>query len=218
MTDSIVFLIYAAVYRLAVLAVGALSIWLGFHLFNNVSGKGKSADSAGSASAEGGGFKLRLTSILPGTYFALFGTVIVSVMLWKGEPPQLNEKKVITVPKNNSERDAVLTQETLMRESDCQGGNLDGITYEVEKLSKPNLTFAEAAEPLSKIACFYSQKNRSGEAVAAARLASYGADEKKSLLKKLLKVMADGNGPEAETAREELAELQERSGKQEKQP
>uniref|UniRef100_UPI004056FF68 hypothetical protein n=1 Tax=Candidatus Electronema sp. TaxID=2698783 RepID=UPI004056FF68 len=69
MTASAGFLIYAALYRLTVLAVGALSIWLGFRLFSNAASK--KAD--GAASAEGGGFKLALTSLLPGTYFALFG-------------------------------------------------------------------------------------------------------------------------------------------------
>jgi hypothetical protein len=37
MTVSAGFLIYAALYRLTVLAVGALSIWLGFRLFSNCS-------------------------------------------------------------------------------------------------------------------------------------------------------------------------------------
>jgi hypothetical protein len=64
MTVSAGFLFYVALYRLTVLAVGALSIWLGFRLFNKVGSK--TDDSAGSVSAEGNGFKLNLTSILPG--------------------------------------------------------------------------------------------------------------------------------------------------------
>ncbi len=67
MSDSTVFLLYAALYRLTVLAVGALSIWLGFRLFSNASKNNGAAD--GSASAEGRGFKLAFTNLLPGTYF-----------------------------------------------------------------------------------------------------------------------------------------------------
>ncbi|MCI5190341.1 MAG: hypothetical protein D3905_11240 [Candidatus Electrothrix sp. AS4_5] len=111
MTVSAGFLIYAALYRLTVLAVGALAIWLGFRLFNKA--ESKAYDSTGSASAEGGGFKLRLTSILPGTYFALFGTVIISTMLWKGEP-QLSEKQLAEQPGKTT-----VSSERLMRE-DCR--------------------------------------------------------------------------------------------------
>ncbi len=90
MTASAGFLIYAALYRLTVLAVGALSIWLGFRLFSTAGSK--KAD--GSASAEAGGVKLTFTNLLPGTYFALFGTALISVMLWKHGPPQLEQKSV----------------------------------------------------------------------------------------------------------------------------
>lgn len=48
MDNSAGFLIYAALYRLTVLAVGALSIWLGFRLFSTAGSK----KAEGSASAE----------------------------------------------------------------------------------------------------------------------------------------------------------------------
>jgi len=92
MTVTTGFLIYATLFRLAVLAVGALAVWLGYRLFIDASprrgGKrGKAAETAAvAAAAEGGGFKLSLTNFWPGAYFALFGTVIIAMMLWQGSP------------------------------------------------------------------------------------------------------------------------------------
>ncbi|MCI5189815.1 MAG: hypothetical protein D3905_08450, partial [Candidatus Electrothrix sp. AS4_5] len=170
MTVSAGFLIYAALYRLTVLAIGALAIWLGFRLFNNAGSKAD--DIAGSASAEGGGFRLTLTNMLPGTYFALFGTVIISTMLWKGEP-QL-DKKTTSEPTDNGQ---LQSASILMRGS--SKANLDG-QVDVDQANadrawdklNSNVTLGEAAGPLSIIARNWQQQNRLGEATALANLAA----------------------------------------------
>ncbi|MCI5227854.1 MAG: hypothetical protein D3918_14640 [Candidatus Electrothrix sp. AX2] len=196
MTVSAGFLIYAALYRLTVLAAGALAIWLGFRLFNKA--ESKAYDSTGSASAEGGGFKLRLTSILPGTYFALFGTVIISTMLWKGEP-QLSEKQLAEQPGKTT-----VSSERLMRE-DCRI-NPDGIRSEWETLGKPGLTLTEAAGPLHRIACYYWDKNRIGEAIALASLAAqYGRKEDQAEYLDLLAKLLRANGNEEDAVKTEQA-------------
>uniref|UniRef100_UPI004056C44A hypothetical protein n=1 Tax=Candidatus Electronema sp. TaxID=2698783 RepID=UPI004056C44A len=138
MTISTGFLLYAALYRLTVLAVGALSIWLGFRLFSNAASK--KAD--GSASAEGGGFKLTLTSLLPGTYFALFGTALISVMLWKHGPPQLEQKSVTEI----TDTGEVRSEYQLTRHNES---NLDGPAASGEK---SGITEAGAAEIMDAIA------------------------------------------------------------------
>lgn len=205
MTVSAGFLIYAALYRLTVLAVGALAIWLGFRLFDKAGRKAQ--DSAGSASAEGKGFKLALTSILPGTYFALFGTVIIGIMLWRGEPPQLSEKQVV-----EQSGKATVSSERLMRE-DCRI-NPDGIGPEWETLGKPGLTLTEAAGPLHRIACSYWHKNRIGEAVSMAKLAAlYGKEEDKAEHLALLAELLRANGDEEGAAQAERdAETMRRQG------
>ncbi|MCI5133248.1 MAG: hypothetical protein D3904_17470, partial [Candidatus Electrothrix sp. EH2] len=76
MSGSTEFLLYVTVYRLSVLAIGALSIYLGFRLFIQPPGRTNSTEEASSAAVQAGGFRLRLTNFLPGTYFALFGTVL----------------------------------------------------------------------------------------------------------------------------------------------
>jgi hypothetical protein len=197
MTASAGFLIYAALYRLTVLAVGALAIWLGFRLFNNA---GSSADdSAGSVSAEGNGFKLALTSILPGTYFALFGTVIISIMLWRGEP-QLDQKNVV-----ESGEKGIRVEQTSSSRVDSNI-NLNGIDQEWKKLDKPGLTLADAADPLSNIARIWQKENRIGEAAALARLAAlYGKEEGKAEHLALLAELLRANGDEEEAAKTEQA-------------
>jgi hypothetical protein len=194
MTDSAGFLMYAALYRLAVLAVGALAIWLGFRLFNNAGNQRTIESETGSVNAEGDGFKLTLTSILPGTYFALFGTVIISVMLWKGEPPQFAQKNVTETTEQGQRH----TEEQSIR---YNPSNLDGTTdaaTEWDKLNA-NTTLAEAAEPLSIIAKSWQQEGkRIGEAVAMARLAAdYGKEEDRADYFALLSELLLANGDEA---------------------
>ena len=200
MPDSAGFLLYATLYRLTVLAIGALSIWLGFRLFNNA-GSRKQA-SAGSASVEGNGFKLTLTSLLPGTYFALFGTVIISIMLWKGEPPKFDQEAKVTetteYTQGQIQRHTVVKQETQSYRS--SGANLDSKADADRAWDKlnPNVTLGEAAEPLSAIAKSWQQEGkRIGEAVAMARLAAnYGKKEEQADYFALLSELLLANGDE----------------------
>lgn len=76
------FLIYATLFRLAVIAAGALIVVLGYRLFLQGLASGDETD----ASIEGGGFKLTLKKAAPGTCFALFGAVLISVMVIQGSP------------------------------------------------------------------------------------------------------------------------------------
>lgn len=194
MDNSTLFLIYAALYRLTVLAVGALSIWLGFRLFSNAGSK----KAEGSASAEAGGVKLTFTNLLPGTYFALFGTALISIMLWKHGPPQLNEKNVVELHGK-----ATVSSEKLMRAAGCQS-DLDSVDPEWKKLSQPGMTLTDAAGPLHKIACFYGKENRIGEAVAMAKLAAlYGKEESKAEHLQLLAGLLRANGDEEEAVQAE---------------
>ncbi|MCW5213315.1 hypothetical protein VU04_10450 [Desulfobulbus sp. TB] len=199
MTVSTGFLIYAALYRLTVLAVGALSIWLGFRLFNKAGSK--AYDSTGSASAEGSGFKLTLTSILPGTYFALFGTVIISTMLWKGEP-QLDQKNATETTDKGEVRSASI----LTRDSEASLDGKADADRAWDKLN-PNITLKEAAVPLSTIAKSWQQEGkRIGEAVALANLAvQYGKDEDKVKYLDLLAELLRANGNEEKAAEAEQA-------------
>jgi tetratricopeptide (TPR) repeat protein len=78
------FLIYAALFRLAIITAGVVSIVLGYRLFC----KGIWRDTGNQSTAIDAniaGAKFTFKNAAPGTFFALFGVIIISVM-FKGAP------------------------------------------------------------------------------------------------------------------------------------
>uniref|UniRef100_UPI0040566689 hypothetical protein n=1 Tax=Candidatus Electronema sp. TaxID=2698783 RepID=UPI0040566689 len=164
--------------------------------------------------------KLTFTNLLPGTYFALFGTMIIGIMLWKGEP-QLNQKDVTETTGHNEKQASVVLRSTTEKNmridgclgADCENDSLD-IRQEWDKL-KPETSLSEAALPLSRIATVWQKEKRVGEALSLARLAAlYGKAENKAdhltLLAELLRV----NGDEDEALKtEQAADSLRRQGK-----
>lgn len=66
-------------YKLASLAVGSFFAYMGYRLFmSGISGH------AGELATGFGDGKLVLKKAAPGTFFSLFGTVIISITLYKG--------------------------------------------------------------------------------------------------------------------------------------
>ena len=94
MDSMIVFVIYLALFRLAIIAVGLVSIILGYRLFIRGIFSNTLAGSSGEGqkvSAEVGGAKFTLRNAAPGTCFALFGVIILAVMLATGGPEVTQE-------------------------------------------------------------------------------------------------------------------------------
>jgi tetratricopeptide (TPR) repeat protein len=87
------FLIYAMLFRLAVIAAGMVAVVLGYKLFvRGVTG----SEGGGNVGAEAGPIKLTLANAGPGLGFALFGAFIVAVMLFQGSPQlALNDIKIL---------------------------------------------------------------------------------------------------------------------------
>ncbi len=77
------YLIYAALYRLGVIAAGVVCVVLGYRLFL----KGVSGGSDGtSAEASVGNFELSISNAAPGTCFALFGAALIVAMVVEAPP------------------------------------------------------------------------------------------------------------------------------------
>jgi len=202
MPCSTEFLLYVTVYRLSVLAIGALSIYLGFRLFNRPAELVRSGTGRATAEVEADGFTVRLIDVWPGVYFALFGTVLIGIMLWQG-PPEMTE----TIKETQAIKDkpAVTSVSRQMRGS--AGVDIDG---EWEKLDRPDISLAEAAEPLSTIARVWREEGRIGEALAMARLAYlYGPEDDKALYLALFADLLEESGEmkKAAEARVELEKL-----------
>ena len=215
MPCSTEFLLYVTVYRLSVLAIGALSIYLGFRLFSRPPGVADSGENSSSVGVQAGKFRLRVTNFLPGIYFALFGTVLIGIMLWRGEPQLLRKEFVETKARNGDE--STLRKEELYRlpnvDLDATPAATD-LGRELEKMKPSGMTLSDAAPSLSSIARIFQRQNRIGEAVAMARLAYlYGPEIDKaahlSLFAELLE--ANGKGQEAGEARAELEKLRQKA-------
>lgn len=82
------FLIYAALFRLAVIAVGVVAIVLGYLLFV----RGAVARGRTDAGLEVAEFKLNLKNAAPGTCFAAFGAAVIVAMLVGGSPSLMMER------------------------------------------------------------------------------------------------------------------------------
>ena len=189
MNTVVGFYIYAAIFRLAIIAAGIVSIVLGYKLFVlGVMGGEKTR-----INAQAGPIKLTLANAGPGLGFSLFGVLIIAVMLVQGNPEFEEYKKLVTVSRPNVEAGQQSdesqpktisqpeTRETYRIRTRSGSGDEDVSTdQEWDKLDKPNITLSEAAEPFSKIARIWLQEQRTGEAVSMARLAErYGSEKNK---------------------------------------
>ncbi len=213
------FLLYVTLYRLTVLGIGALSIYLGFRLFSGSAAGEHCAAGTSSADVEAGSFKLSLTNFWPGTYFALFGTALIGLMLWQGVP-QLTLKNVreTTDTGTRTRNDATVRKDQnvrlygTLRQEEPEGQA--AVDREWERLDKPGLSLSEASEPLSNIARVWQREERIGEALAMARLAYlYGAKEKLENLALFAELLeTNGDIDKAAEARAELAALRKGTG------
>ncbi len=90
-----------ALYKITSLLVGLALCYLGYRLFvAGVWGK------AGDLDAKFGNNKLILKSAAPGTFFALFGTIVIAVTIWKGFELQTGQTRLpeVAIPAGPSER------------------------------------------------------------------------------------------------------------------
>lgn len=219
MSGSIEFLLYVTVYRLSVLAIGALSIYLGFRLLNRPAELARSGVGTASAEVESKLFTLRLNDFWPGAYFALFGTILIGIMLWQGPP----EMKTEVVHEKTAEGEKT-TDTRLIRAA--PGINLESVSapagsqsqrsdvkQELVKLGQAGMISVEAAVPLANIAEVWKEEGRVAEALAMARLAYlYGPEIDKAahlaLLAELL--AANGRTQDAADARAALEKMQQK--------
>jgi len=79
------FLVYLILYRLSVITAGIVCVTLGYRMF--CKGLWPDSKSGGNElTAEIGGMKFFLKNGAPGTFFALFGIIIISAMIITGAP------------------------------------------------------------------------------------------------------------------------------------
>jgi hypothetical protein len=84
MSTEIAFILYALVFRLAIIAVGFSLMYFGYRLFWK---QGELLNTSIEASIPAA--KIRITNTTSGTAFAAIGCVLLAVMIAKGEPEML---------------------------------------------------------------------------------------------------------------------------------
>lgn len=79
------FLVYVALFRLAIITAGIVSIVLGYQLFCKGIFPGTGNQDT-TLEADMAGTKFTFKNAAPGTFFALFGVTLIGLMLFKGAP------------------------------------------------------------------------------------------------------------------------------------
>jgi hypothetical protein len=166
-SESTAFLLYAGFFRLAIVAVGALAIWLGYRLFTAMTTKPQASASGTDAEARIGDVHLSLRSAAPGTCFAVFGAAIVSVMLVNGMP-EFSQREAVAgtatqeralAIKGNPDRSTVAVPSAAFAQSLARGDellsagdNAGAATAYARALADPRIPLGQAARAFNQLA------------------------------------------------------------------
>ena len=176
------FIIYAAVYRLAVIAAGVACAYMGYRLFM----AGVMPREGSDIDAAAGEIRLTLKNAAPGTCFAAFGSIIIATMIWQGNPEFSSTKQGPDGAQSSTTMrggdDASLPQIQRGLAMEQQGRLGEAIEAYATALTEPSQTLAEASAPLFRLAAVYHRQRRYGEALAFASLAAQvGKDRDQAL-------------------------------------
>lgn len=117
MSDSVTIasLLYLSMFRLSIIAVGALSIYLGYKLFMGGIGIAQGGQESG-IEATLGNTSFALKNAAPGTFFALFGVIVIASMLVNA-PAEVKHSKE-SQPTSNGVQQQTQTETIVMRGAD----------------------------------------------------------------------------------------------------
>ena len=168
------FLIYAMVFRLAIIASGIVSIVLGYKLFLRLKTPPSKKNASGTdAHADIHKGTFGITNAAPGTLFALFGATIISVMLYQGNPEYLKkdisdsddgERKKGEIERIRSGSKLSMDEAFARAQNSEKSDAMTAIKEYRECLNK-------VAEPMNNLASLYLKQKEYEKAEALANLA-----------------------------------------------
>lgn len=172
------FFLYATVFRLAIIAAGMLSLTLGYRLFTDgIQAYGASFEKT-TFEAKVAGLAFALKNAAPGAFFALFGVIIISVMLVQGNP-ELTLKTFSDAQRSTGSPDS--NQLTVRGGGPPATGKFDdavqrGLDYDRRNDTASAVTSYEEAmtviaAPMNQLAWDYLQQGKAEDALPLARLA-----------------------------------------------
>ena len=165
-------IIYAALFRLAIIAAGFGCVVMGYRLFV----LGVMPKEGSEIDAKAGEIRLSLKNAAPGTCFAALGVFMIVAMLVQGNP----EMRVLQVQTKGGTRwevtwrsdgEDVLAAITRGQKHEQAGRLEEAIISYADPIKNGNLSMKEATGPLRAIAAVYLKQDRHDEAIAYASLA-----------------------------------------------
>jgi hypothetical protein len=174
-------LLYLLLFRVAIIGAAVVSVVLGYKLFCRGIGIGAGAGSGSSIESSMVGAKLSVKNAAPGTAFALFGAILIVVMLIQSSPSVTWESMSKWRP-SSEEQGSLVGEESnkIVMRGDAQDSihALTALGIEYEKkgdVANAERSYREAvtimAEPINDLAWQYLRSGRSKEAVGMATLA-----------------------------------------------
>jgi tetratricopeptide (TPR) repeat protein len=176
-----VVLIYLLMSRLAILTAGVVSVFLGYKLFCRGIGASRSSGSDSTIESSVVGVRFLLKNTAPGTAFALFGAILIVVMLIQSSPSVTLE----TVSKWKASTESQQSETNEQAEKLVLRGNeqdsmpsltAQGVEYEkrgdtanAERAYRKAVTLM--AEPINDLAWLYVGSGRAKQAIGLATLA-----------------------------------------------
>ena len=194
------YLLYAGLYRLAVIAAGIVSIALGYRLFlKGVGGDG--GGSATSAEAKTKSFRFSIKNAAPGTCFALFGAGLIVAMVVDAQP-SLSVQTNSGGERQVQVKGAASAPEWKRAKTLAEGGEARAaIAVYGALVANPNGTARDVGRAAAGMAGIYLTQGRQKEALAMARLAVQIDGKNPKFLRTLAAVArANGLASEAEAA------------------
>lgn len=167
------FVIYAVIFRVAVITTGLACVYMGYRLFV----RGVMPQDGSDVDAKAGEIRFTLKNAAPGTCFAAFGALLIAIMLIQGNP-EMNMLEYQSVDSSirhirmRGDVDDFSTVFSRGRYLEREGRLDEAVMAYAQGLSNPDLNLLDATEPLRAIASIYEKQGRYDEAVAYARLAN----------------------------------------------
>jgi len=165
MTDDSVFLVYALLFRLGVIAAGCSTIFLGYLLLRQDSSRRRSTGTASTAEATIPGMRFRLQNVTAGSILALFGAALIVAMVSQGNPEKTHQ--ILVNGGVHLERETLRGGAHDSIQASIQAGRVaqdNGDTETAEK--RYHAALVEAAPAMNALAWIYARKGKPGEALA----------------------------------------------------
>lgn len=208
MTTISAFILYLTIFRLSIIAAGIISIVLGYRLFCKGSNTESETGGSTTVSAKIGENQFKLANAAPGTCFALFGVIIISVMFFSGSPEMtlelindVSKERPGSVNKDVEDRMSL----TLRGDESCgliaatkKGRYLEERGETDKAIQAYQEGVAHVALPMNYLAWLYHSKNDNDKALPLAKMAVRLMPEDANSLDTLAEIrFSAGEYPEA---------------------